>query len=452
MNNRKKGKHQRNLRFEHLEDRQLLAGDTYLINFQPDEASAPVHYLRDTGQVFGDRGNGLSYGWSSDHTDQTRERSADPDQRLDTLIQIEAGQSWEFALDNGLYEVAVAVGDPANNDGVHTINVEGINYWNAVPDSNIALTQAMQVTVADGRLTIDGGAGADLATRIDFVHIVGLADGSNTSPSAPTITQPTFDGEVVNPADVHMEAVGFSDADGDAYKSSDWVIWTVGAGAEPVWQTLGIESIEKVHTHLGDGIFVDSLAGETALAGNTDYELRVRFRDDAGSVSSYSVRAFHTGDASTTFPLELEDVAAVPAPTWTFVTGADVDLPFGLGILAPGDQIVAIDLDGPTQQSPPAEQVPNAIDGTLAKYLNYGDVNSGFIVTPSAGVSIVDGFQITTANDRAERDPTSWALFGTNDPVTSGNYSDGSQENWMLIDSGAVSLPSGATPSGRRWP
>src|SRR4051794_26688657 len=116
----------RGLHIELLEGRLLMAGDTYLVNFQNDEASTPTHYLRDTGAVFGDRGGGLSYGWSSDHTDQAFERSANADQRLDTLIRIEAGQNWEFALANGQYEVTVAVGDPANNDGVHTINVEGV--------------------------------------------------------------------------------------------------------------------------------------------------------------------------------------------------------------------------------------------------------------------------------------------------------------------------------------
>ena len=56
------------------------------------------------------------------------------DQRLDTLIHFEVGQFWEFQLANGTYEVTVAVGDPANNDGLHTINVENVNFFNAVPD------------------------------------------------------------------------------------------------------------------------------------------------------------------------------------------------------------------------------------------------------------------------------------------------------------------------------
>src|SRR5436189_5489 len=80
-------------------------------------------------------------------------------------------------------DVTVAVGDPANNDGMHTINVEGVNYWNAVADTNSALMKTMQVTVSDGRLTIDSGTAANAATRIDFVHIVGLANGPNSAPT-----------------------------------------------------------------------------------------------------------------------------------------------------------------------------------------------------------------------------------------------------------------------------
>ena len=425
----------------------MLAGDTYLINFQFDEASIPTRYQRDVGAVFGDRGNGLSYGWSVDHTDQSRERNAAPDQRFDTLIHIEAGQDWEFQIPNGQYEVTVAVGDPANNAGVHTINVEGVNYFNAVLDTDDPLVMVNQVTVSDGRLTIDSGAAANMATRIDFVHIVGLPNGPNAAPATPTITEPSVDGQEVNPSDVHMESIDFFDSEGDLHKSSDWEIWTVGPDAHPVWQTLGIEGVERLHTHMGDGIFFNSRAGETSIAQNTDHELRVRFRDEAGAVSAYASRLFTTGPESSTFPLEILDVATNPAPTWENVFGTPVDLPSGATILSPADPIVAIDTDGGSQ-SPGGEAVGNAIDGSLNKYLNFGEENSGFIVTPSIGASIVKSFQITTANDAEDRDPTTWQLFGTNEAITSGNHSDGDGENWTPIDSGSVNLPGGRDTLG----
>jgi glucose/arabinose dehydrogenase len=280
--------------------------------------------------VFAARGNGYSYGWTSDHTDQGRERSLDADQRFDTLIHFEAGQSWNFALANGRYEVTVAVGDPANNDGLHTINVEGVNLFNAVPDLVTPQVRTTVVTVADGQLTLDQGAAAEKATRINYVHIVGVSAPGNAAPAAPTITEPLVPGKLVSPADVHMEAIGFSDSNGDTHKSTDWEIWTVGAQPQLVWQTLGIEGVERLHTHLGDGVFVGSRAGQIDLAENTDYELRVRFRDSAGSVSGYSTRTFVTAPASVVFPLELRDIAATPAATWVVAsTGVQPELPSG---------------------------------------------------------------------------------------------------------------------------
>src|SRR3990172_1441349 len=94
----------------------------------------------------------------------------------------------------------------------------------------------------------------------------------------------------------------------------------------------------------------------------------------------------------------------------------------GDAILAPSDFIIAIDADG-NSSSPDAEQVPEAIDGITAgggaKYLNFGAENSGFIVTPSLGSSVVTSFVIWTANDGEERDPATWALYGTNEPIVS---------------------------------
>jgi len=292
-----------------LEPRVLLAGDTYLLNFQSAGAPVPTRYLPDTGQVFDVRPSGQSYGWSSDHQDQARDRDMVAEQRLDTLIHFEAGQFWEFQLANGVYAVTVAVGDPANNDGLHTINVEGVNYWTALPDGIGNATMTKQITVSDGRITVNQGAAADKATRINYVHIVGLTNGPNPAPAVPMILEPLTNGQIVNHQDVHMEAIGFSDSNGHAHKSTDWEIWTVSVGAQPVWQTLGIEGVERLHTHLGDGIFINSHAA-TGLLPDTDYQLRVRFRDDGGAVSSYATRNFRTGPAATVFPLELSDVAA----------------------------------------------------------------------------------------------------------------------------------------------
>ncbi|MFM1904562.1 MAG: hypothetical protein RLZZ440_2462 [Planctomycetota bacterium] len=435
------------LRLERLEDRRLLAGDVFLVNFQLDEATPVPGYLVDHGLVFGDRGKGRSYGWSTDHTDQARERSLVADQRFDTLIHFEQGQRWEFALPAGTYAVTVAVGDPANNDGLHTINVEGVSFWAAAADGAGPLEKTLPVTVTDGRLTIDQGTAAHKATRIDFVHIVGLPEPGEPAPNPPLIMEPEADGAVVNPGDVHMEAIGFSDPDGDAHTSTDWEIWTVDGNPEPVWQTLGIQSIEKLHTHFGDGIFLNSLAGRTALEPETRYQLRVRFRDADGGVSGYAIREFVTTAAFVKLPLDLPGVAASPAPTWTDAFGGAVELPVERSLLSPSDAIIAIDLDGDSSY-PAGESPDRAVDGTPAKYLNFGKVNAGFIVSPAAGPSVITGLQIWTANDAPERDPTQWRLYGTNAAIQSGDNSRGTSEGWTLIAAGSLNLPAARDTAG----
>src|SRR5262245_39030243 len=172
----------RRLHLEQLERRWLLAGDTYLINFQPAGVSVPTRYAADTGAVFGVRSNGWSYGWSTDHTTVSRDRGVQADQRLDTLIHFHQGQTWELALPNGLYEVTVAVGDPSFAS-TYTLNVEGVSYWNATAlAAGVSQTKTVQVTVSDGRLTLNQGAAAEMATRIDYIHVVSLPNSPNASP------------------------------------------------------------------------------------------------------------------------------------------------------------------------------------------------------------------------------------------------------------------------------
>lgn len=127
---------------------------------------------------------------------------------------------------------------------------------------------------------------------------------------------------------------------------------------------------------------------------------------------------------------------------------ADVQFFTGLGgsgsaVLAAGDAALAVsDFFESESDYPPDEGPANAIDQTLDKYLNRGGENSGFIVSRFDGQAVtVTGFTITTANDFSERDPASYEIYGTNDPVTSSDNSTGDTEDWTLIESGLLSLP-----------
>jgi len=99
-------------------------------------------------------------------------------------------------------------------------------------------------------------------------------------------------------------------------------------------------------------------------------------------------------------------------------------------VTQPGDPIIAS-----SSSSPGSEGVANAIDNTLNKYLNFdasianGLKPTGFIVTPSVGVTRVTGLKITSANDAPERDPKTVTLEGSNDAtVTAFNAG-----NWTMI-------------------
>lgn len=136
-------------------------------------------------------------------------------------------------------------------------------------------------------------------TAVLAAVVVGLlaATAQAFPPNVPSITEPSFDGEVVSPADVHMEANGYSDPDGDAFQCSDWSIWTVDTN-EQVWESPPCVTFPlSVHIHLGDGFFVGPLTGNDALDYDTNYQVRVDFCDVNNDCSDQAVRNFRTEPA-----------------------------------------------------------------------------------------------------------------------------------------------------------
>ncbi|MCA8961190.1 MAG: PQQ-dependent sugar dehydrogenase, partial [Planctomycetes bacterium] len=163
--------------------------------------------------------------------------------------------------------------------------------------------------------------------------IVGATSGAmaNEPPATPTINEPEVDGQIVNPADVHMETMPFSDPDpGDGHLCTDFEI-RVAATDEQVWTASCIGGLEKVHAHFGDGLFVGSLSGESQLLYDTQYRLRVRHRDDSGDPatewSDWAVRTFVTGPPTQIFALEADDVLDATTPTWVDESGDPIVLP-----------------------------------------------------------------------------------------------------------------------------
>ncbi len=113
----------------------------------------------------------------------------------------------------------------------------------------------------------------------------------------------------------------------------------------------------------------------------------------------------------------------------------------GREVIGSGDQILAVhDLEA-ASVSPVGESVENLFDGDVkTKYTNRGHLNSGFIVTPSVGPTVVGSFRVVTADDEPNGDPVAWELYGTNDIIESGNHSQGLDETWEMIEAGALQL------------
>jgi hypothetical protein len=154
------------------------------INFQLAGSPVPVGYLADTGAVFGDRGNGFSYGWTADNSANTRDRDAanSPDQRYDTLIHMQKptypNAIWEVALPNGTYTARVVSGDPSYFNSIYKVNVEGVLTVSGTPTETVRWLEGTQtVTVSDGRLTVSNAAGSD-NNKVAFIEINGATVSS----------------------------------------------------------------------------------------------------------------------------------------------------------------------------------------------------------------------------------------------------------------------------------
>jgi large repetitive protein len=151
------------------------------INFQP--AAAPVFpgYFEDDGSVFGNRGNGYTYGWNVKSANTTRDRDSalSPDQRYDTLNEMKNGRIWEISVPNGNYNVFLVAGDADRFDSIFRINVEGVLTVSGTPMSSTRwISGSRTVTVSDGRLTVSNGSGAN-NNKICFIDIA----AATTAPS-----------------------------------------------------------------------------------------------------------------------------------------------------------------------------------------------------------------------------------------------------------------------------
>ena len=146
------------------------------INFQPGSAPVPDGYLVDSGEEFGDWGNGYSYGWDENNEfSRDRDSSGSPDQRYDTLNHMQKPENpdatWEIEVLPGTYSVFLVAGDSDYFDSVYQITVEGVLAIDGAPNGDTQWFETeLVVTVGDGLLTVSSGPGAE-NNKINFIEI-----------------------------------------------------------------------------------------------------------------------------------------------------------------------------------------------------------------------------------------------------------------------------------------
>jgi len=86
-----------------------LPRDGIKINFQPPDMPVPMGYLKDSGALFGDRGNGYVYGWScdlealGDYRDRNDAHTRESSLIIPDRSQNCATETWNIEVPNGDY-------------------------------------------------------------------------------------------------------------------------------------------------------------------------------------------------------------------------------------------------------------------------------------------------------------------------------------------------------------
>jgi glucose/arabinose dehydrogenase len=125
------------------------------------------------------------------------------------------------------------------------------------------------------------------------------------APAAPVIIEPFAENQITGTFDINMQTdpTQYFDADGDSWNATEWRIRETGS-QQVVWQTgfLTTPPLTLYRVDFSDGNFVGSLAGQTQLNFNTDYQLVVRYRDSNNEISVDAIRNFKTAGASQPVP------------------------------------------------------------------------------------------------------------------------------------------------------
>lgn len=350
------------------------AGFAARVNFQPRSAPVPAGYVADTGAVFGDRGDGLFFGWNVSNASLVRDRNApiSPDQRYDTLTHTQAGGAtvWEIIVPDGVYSVRIVAGDPSAYNSTYAIAAEGVTVVSGKPTSTRKwLEGTASIRVTDGRLTLTNAAGA-ANNKINFIDIA----SEGTGPALPVVTVAAADASAAeaggNPGEFTVSRSGPTDEPlvvnlaigGNATNGRDYAALgasiTIPAGEARV--ALAVRPADDSLVEGSESVMLAVAAGAGYTAGSTAPAI-VSIADNdspAGTALSWAAVAPTTvgrsegmgavvngklylfgGYIDKTFkPTSRGDVYDPAANRWTQIAG----LPFGvshMGTAAVGDSI-----------------------------------------------------------------------------------------------------------------
>ena len=286
----------------------------------------------------------------------------------------------------------------------------------------------------------------NILTPADLIRAIDQQSGGPGDSGYPTTETPqkAIDGTTSKYLNVGAQNSGFIVTPGASVVGSfrittandsterDPASWSLWGTNEAIVSTNNSSGLAENWTLIGSGSIALPLARNTQAAAVN--------LSNTTSYSSYRM-TFPTLRNTTSVEMQIGEVQFFTGPDGTAST-----------ILSPSNPIIAIDEPLPigpgTSRYFSNESPQKAIDGTNAKYLNFGEQYSGFVIQPSVGMSLVDGFRIMTAGDEVNRDPSTYEIYGGIGPLLSTDNSEGLAETWTLIQSGAVSLPSARNTFG----
>ncbi|MBN1598149.1 MAG: T9SS type A sorting domain-containing protein [Bacteroidales bacterium] len=156
------------------EDTDTIYEGEIQINFQNSATETPEGYYADIGSVYGNRGNGMEYGWSVNNTASARNRGGTEENMVFYTLnhmQNSGTKTWEIAVGNGLYRVSLACGDPEYYDSYHKIEIEGKVVLEGQPNpERLWIMSTDTIEVLDEKLTVSPASGG-INTKINLIHI-----------------------------------------------------------------------------------------------------------------------------------------------------------------------------------------------------------------------------------------------------------------------------------------